>query len=90
MTRVKQSITGHLVCTAPHLHNHSFAATSKRSFEWFYIYHSNERSKSAPVAGSQDRERGVVWEETIIFLEDDVKMVRHSVSAPCVFMRMLD
>lgn len=23
----------------------------------------------------QDRERGVVWEETIIFLEDDCKMV---------------
>lgn len=23
----------------------------------------------------QDRERGVVWEETIIFLQDDAKMV---------------
>ena len=24
----------------------------------------------------KDRERGVVWEETIIFLEDETKMVR--------------
>lgn len=29
----------------------------------------------ALVCASQDRERGVVWEETIIFLQDDVKMV---------------
>jgi hypothetical protein len=26
----------------------------------------------------QDRERGVVWEETIIFLQDDAKMVSAS------------
>ena len=26
----------------------------------------------------KDRERGVVWEETIIFLEDETKMVRLS------------
>lgn len=26
----------------------------------------------------QDRERGVVWEETIIFLNDECKMVRRS------------
>ena len=29
----------------------------------------------------KDRERGVVWEETIIFLEDEAKMVSKSIGA---------
>lgn len=36
------------------------------------------------VVSLQDRERGVVWEETIIFLQDDAKMVGGPVlSTPC-------
>ena len=31
----------------------------------------------------QDRERGVVWEETIIFLPKETKMVRTSLRALC-------
>lgn len=37
---------------------------------------NNNITPAEHCAPTQDRERGVVWEETIIFLQDDVKMVR--------------
>lgn len=37
----------------------------------------------------QDRERGVVWEETIIFLPPETKMVCACFSGPCHMLLLL-
>jgi hypothetical protein len=50
---------------------------------------NNNITPAEHCAPTQDRERGVVWEETIIFLQDDVKMVRLRVCVcVCVCVRI--